>query len=569
MKTDRSISSKRLFCTAATAMVAAVALVLVMASLSSARNETALLGSPGTGADPEVRYVTITADLPTYDPTGEAGVTKTVYFNNVGAGTITVTFDISGTPALTLTAGSGFAEPERIYTSTAQTSSQAITYAVVPADTTQPNVPYTATNINGIQTAVAITYVRDITAPVSGSVVVNGGANYATQAGVTLTLSATDAGCGVAARCITDTGTACTSWEPFTTTAPWTLPGPDGGKIVYAWFRDHLLSASGPYTDAITLDRQPPTVVITAPTQTTATQFLVSWSVEDATSGVASRTVEYSNTMYTAWQDLVTNTTATTATFTVPVTETDYIFRVIAFDRAGHSAQAQATTRVGYFCVYLPVFMRSFVPLVNGDFEHGLSGWSTGQGPFLGHGSGVTQTVILFEGSNCTLLGEPGAADGSIPVGYGYVAQQFSVVESPPRLQLQYRVITSDTVWGSSTQRYYDSFELSINRPPDVITDTERDNQGCRDPLRLNPTGVLTPAGDGLVFCGGRITSTTPPSPWDSGWLTVTLDLSAFANQHISLYMATWSREYDSRYYDDMAYYNTYSYVDNVSVLGD
>jgi hypothetical protein len=208
MNTDRPISFKRLSCTAAAAMVAAMALVLVMASLSSARNETAPLGSPGTGADPEIRYVTVTADLPTYDPTGQEGVTKTVYFNNVSSGTITVTFDISGTPTLTLTAGGGFAEPERIYTSAGQTSSQAITYAVVPADTTQPNVPYTATNANGIQTTIAITYVRDISAPVSGSVAVDGGANYATQAGVTLTLSATDAGCGVAARCITDTGTA-------------------------------------------------------------------------------------------------------------------------------------------------------------------------------------------------------------------------------------------------------------------------------------------------------------------------------------------------------------------------
>ncbi len=205
----------------------------------------------------------------------------------------------------------------------------------------------------------------------------------------------------------------------------------------------------------------------------------------------------------------------------------------------------------------------------NGDFEDGWDHWEHGKGSFGGNGSGLDQNVVSFEGSKRARLGNPTYQDGSIPVGYAHVAQEFTVPAGNRRLSLQYRVRSRDTVWGASTQKYFDTLEVSINRPPGQVSNQERDNQGCRNPSRLNPTGSLAISGNGLVFCGGQ-PPTSSPEEWDSGWRTVTLDLSAFTpGQSITLYVATWSREHTSPAINDRAYYNTYSYVDNITMQGD
>ena len=120
-----------------------------------------------------------------------------------------------------------------------------------------------------------------------------------------------------------------------------------------------------PYNRAVlnfTQDITPPRdVTITAPEHISATQVPVSWSADDATSGIASYTVEYSGTADAAWQGWLTGVTFTEEEFTAPATETDYIFRVTAFDRVGNSAQDTATTRVGRFRAYLPLTMRQLV----------------------------------------------------------------------------------------------------------------------------------------------------------------------------------------------------------------
>ena len=344
----------------------------------------------------------------------------------------------------------------------------------------------------------------------------------------------------------------------------------EGTHTVYVWLKDAAGNVKHTIAQTTTLryDATPPTsVTITAPEHISATQFLVSWSAQDAASGIASYTVEYSGTAYTTWQEWWTGVTSTSATFPVPTTETDYVFRVTAYDRAGNSDWKETTTHVGPFYIYLPLIVRNYKPFANGDFEAGWAYWVHSKGSFMGNGSGLDQSIVFFEGSNRALLGNPAYRDGSIPVGYAYIAQEFSVPAGNPRLSLQYRVHSWDTVWGLTTQRYFDTFELSINRSPEQITDQERDDRGCRDPSRLNPTGLLTPSGDGLVFCGGQ-PPIKPPNEWDSGWRTVTLDLSAFAGRNITLYIATWSREYDQPWTDDRGYYNTYSYVDNIIVEG-
>ena len=345
----------------------------------------------------------------------------------------------------------------------------------------------------------------------------------------------------------------------------------EGGHSLWVWLYDHAgnISHTMVVSGLLKYDGTSPTgVTITAPTHISATTFTVSWLAKDATSGVAFYTVAYSNTISADWQDWLTKTTAVSGIFTASQTDVDYTFRVTAYDRAGNYASSQKITRVGPFRIYLPLTLRNYAPFSNGGFENGWGPWVHGSGPFGVSGTGLDQGIVSFEGSNRARLGNPAYQDGHIPVGYAYIAQEFSVPMSNPYLSLQYRVHSRDTVWGLSTHRYFDTFEFSINRPPEQISDGERDSQGCHDPLKLNPTGTLTPPGDGLVFCGGQ-PPLKPPHEWDSGWRTVTLDLSAFAGRNVTLYIVTWNREYNSPWINDQGYYNTYSYVDNIVVEGD
>ncbi len=213
--------------------------------------------------------------------------------------------------------------------------------------------------------------------------------------------------------------------------------------------------------------------------------------------------------------------------------------------------------------VYMPMVARSYRVLVNGDFEQGLSGWDAIRGPFGGHGSGLPQSVLVFDGGKRALLGTAGnLPPDSIPVGYGSVAQAFTL--EAPYVRLQYWVFSYDNAKGK--ERYHDTFEVSVNRPPNQVSDQERDSAGCATSA-LNPEGMLAVSADGLAFCGGADRS-SQGTRWDTGgWKTVTLDLSAFQGGNVKLYFTIWSREYGAPYYDDRGWFNTWAYVDNVQLV--
>jgi hypothetical protein len=134
------------------------------------------------------------------------------------------------------------------------------------------------------------TYTLDGDPPSTGSVTIAGGAEYVSSTAVSLALSSADAGCGVGGMCITHTlSCADTDWKPYTTTLTWTLAGPDGVNTVYAWFRDHLRNAAGPYTDTVILDRVAPSGAVTiaeGSAYTTGVTVTLSLTAADATSGV-------------------------------------------------------------------------------------------------------------------------------------------------------------------------------------------------------------------------------------------------------------------------------------------
>ncbi len=155
--------------------------------------------------------------------------------------------------------------------------------------------------------------------------------------------------------------------------------------------------------------------------------------------------------------------------------------------------------------VYLPLAWRNYRRLANGDFESGLSGWELRRGPFLAHGSGLPATAANFQSGNRGLLGTSGnLAAGSILVGHGTIVQTFTL--ETRYVRLEYWVSSYDKAKGEA--RYFDTFEVSVNRSPEQISDGERDARGCAGIL-LNPVIVMNvllnarnPAGQLCVLMG-------------------------------------------------------------------
>ena len=211
--------------------------------------------------------------------------------------------------------------------------------------------------------------------------------------------------------------------------------------------------------------------------------------------------------------------------------------------------------------IYFPKILNNYSPFSNGDFTYGFSGWAHGKGPFVvangTHGSGLPQSIISIQANPAALLGDSTYTNGSIPVGYGYIAKTFTVEKSS--LNFDYHLTTFDVALAAGG--YYDTFEVSINRRPDQVTDAERKSTGCDTPDAAPASiKVLSP---GLVFCtGGKGEGGTQ---LDYGTKSLNLDLSAYEGQNVTIYFTLWSREYDAMYYDDHAFYNTWVTIDNVN----
>jgi hypothetical protein len=222
---------------------------------------------------------------------------------------------------------------------------------------------------------------------------------------------------------------------------------------------------------------------------------------------------------------------------------------------------APALQAGGTYTQFMPLVARSYGALVNGSFEQGLAGWKTERGPFQGYGSGLPSSAVALSSGHAALLGSTSGTNGTILVGYGTLYQPFVVRER--YLRFRYWVYSHDVAY--SNGRYYDTFEVSINRRLPDIVDVERNSRGCSG-AALNPQGLLAVPANGLVFCGGQPgIRGGNVSPWDTGgWRTVTLDLNAYSGQWVTLFLGLWSREYALPYIADQAWHNTWAYVDDV-----
>lgn len=95
-------------------------------------------------------------------------------------------------------------------------------------------------------------------APPAAALQINNGAPTANQVNVTLNLSASDTGSGVAEACVANSADACTNWQPYADAIPWALPALDRAThTVYAWVRDAAGNTSAAASDDVYLDLYP------------------------------------------------------------------------------------------------------------------------------------------------------------------------------------------------------------------------------------------------------------------------------------------------------------------------
>ncbi|MBN2391471.1 MAG: hypothetical protein JXR84_12155 [Anaerolineae bacterium] len=212
-----------------------------------------------------------------------------------------------------------------------------------------------------------------------------------------------------------------------------------------------------------------------------------------------------------------------TTTFTVtPLFQGDRYTQVFADDIAVVREQESP-----YSYIYLPLVLRNYILLVNGDFSDGLAGWSA---------SGVLGVAIALDPSNTSnpvsRLGNPGYVCWGVPVGNAVIHQQFSVPSASDgnsvHLHFRYRIFTNDL--NRSLTDAYDTFDVFVN-----------------DVLRLRDANTNE---DYFDKCN--------VPPYDLGWRTADIDLGA-GGIAVDLSLEVHNR------FDN--WYNTYVYIDDIRLV--
>lgn len=215
--------------------------------------------------------------------------------------------------------------------------------------------------------------------------------------------------------------------------------------------------------------------------------------------------------------------------------------------------------------MWLPVMAKGF-GIFNGYFDRGATGWAASAGPFEEHGSGLTWKIdnfnIVSDSGNGLRLGDPTGKDGALPVGFVTFSQTFAVPLDWTKLKFDYQVHTFDQIKGSNTSSYFDSFEVSLWEAGKVggVTDEQR-NALCQL-AAINPTGEKTVVQPGLILCGGNLAGKTGVYHTFSG--SVSFELQMFKGKSVILNFTLWSKEYNARFYNNRAYFNTWILLDNV-----
>jgi hypothetical protein len=222
-------------------------------------------------------------------------------------------------------------------------------------------------NLGNLSSIYSDDVILDTSSP-TGSILINGGATYATSAAANLSLSASDAVSGVSQMRFSNDGSSWSNWESYVPSKTWSLSSGDGSKIVHVQYSD-LAGNLSAYNDSIILDTTPPSTSAASPAFSALTSFMVTWSGSDITSGIASFDVQFKVGSSGAWITWFSGKTAISEIFgpTIPGSSTPvqagetYYFRVRARDYAGnlesYPANEDSKTTISTV-VFLPVTIK-------------------------------------------------------------------------------------------------------------------------------------------------------------------------------------------------------------------
>ncbi|MDH4136146.1 MAG: hypothetical protein OEW09_05440, partial [Anaerolineae bacterium] len=316
--------------------------------------------------------------------------------------------------------------------------------------------------------------------------------------------------------------------------------GSSGTHNIYLAAEDNAGNISDDaVTGPVVVDDQPPQGSVDCPEGTAAKSFTVNWLATDQGLAGLRSTDPYSvryNVDGGGWQDWITATSAVTATFgpdsPVPVDyDHTYCFRVRAVDRAGNVSEwAEDCTEVSEAYshgtkVFLPLIM---TPDPNWGFELGnFTNWQ--------HGGQLAQSVstaMPHSGIYSALLGNPGYDCYNVPVGSAWLRRSVTVPSGgSPTLSFWYRIYTQDR--NSILSDEYDLFAVYINGSDLVVKDAN-----LTYPFGCSTTHNLV-------------------------WKYVSFPLDAYEGQTIQITFYNYNRAPAGQ---GPEWYNTYTYVDDVSV---
>ena len=118
-------------------------------------------------------------------------------------------------------------------------------------------------NVFGPQTLT----IQDSTPP-TGSILINGGAIYATSTSAILSLSCSDDYSGCYQMRFSNDNATWSAWEANAATKTWTLTSGDGTKTVYVQYKDNAGNSSASFFDTIILQTLPNVSVSLVPDST-------------------------------------------------------------------------------------------------------------------------------------------------------------------------------------------------------------------------------------------------------------------------------------------------------------
>ncbi len=172
------------------------------------------------------------------------------------------------------------------------------------------------------------------TLPPSGTVKVNGGAQFINKTAVTLNLAATDAGSGMNTMSFSTDNITWTTAEIYAATKAWTFAAGNGNKTVYVKFTDKYGRWSTPVSVTVLLDATMPTGSINinaGAVYTTSNIVTLSLSGSDTGSGVGTMSFSTDNVKWTTVEAY-----AASKSFTLPIGDGTKTVYVKYYDKAGN-----------------------------------------------------------------------------------------------------------------------------------------------------------------------------------------------------------------------------------------